>query len=160
MQILSEFIDGDYKILTIRIPKDKQIKIVNKDRTNKQNKYFWELLGNLCQEMNLDVIKEYRRRVKNVGVFRQWEIESKNVPTFETMWESKGIGWFIEIVDTFYKDNKEHKLINAYYGSSSYNVDQFRRLLDALIQDCNSIGIETLTPQELEEMYEVYNQQR
>lgn len=160
MQILSEFIDGDYKILTIRIPKDKQIKIVNKDRTNKQNKYFWELLGNLCQEMNLDVIKEYRRRVKNVGVFRQWEIESKNVPTFETMWESKGIGWFIEIVDTFYKDNKEHKLINAYYGSSSYNVDQFRRLLDALIQDCNSIGVETLTPQELEEMYEVYNQQR
>ena len=160
MQILSEFIDGDYKILTIRIPKDKQIKVVNKDRTNKQNKYFWELLGNLCQEMNLDVIREYRRRVKNVGVFRQWEIESKNVPTFETMWESKGIGWFVEIVDTFYKENKEHKLINAYYGSSSYNVDQFRRLLDALIQDCNSIGVETLTPQELEEMYEVYNQQR
>lgn len=95
--------------------------------------------------MNLDVIKEYQRRVKELGIFRQWEIDKENVPTFEKMWCGNGIAWFIEKVD----ENGEKTTINAYYGSSSYNSKQMSRLIDNLVQDCKEIGIETLDEMEI-----------
>ena len=85
---------------------------------------------------------------KELGIFRQWEIDTINVPTFEKMWEDKGVAWFTEKVEEV--GNKT--IINAYYGSSSYNSKQFSRLLDGVVQDCHSIGIKTLEDLEIEEL--------
>ena len=98
--------------------------------------------------MNLDVIAEYKARVKELGIFRQWEIDNRNVPTFIKMWEDKGIAWFTEIVEEL--PNKT--IINAYYGSSSYSSIQFSKLLDNLVQDCKEVGITTLDDLEIEEL--------
>lgn len=150
MRILSEFIQGDTKIITVQIDKDEELTTKKKKRSKNSNNYFWSLLQELCQEMNLDVIKEYQRRVKELGIYRQWEIDTVNVPTFEKMWESKGIAWFTEKVD----ENGEKTTINAYYGSSSYNSKQMSRLIDNLVQDCKEIGIETLDDLEIKELLE------
>jgi hypothetical protein len=64
------------------------------------------------------------------------------------MWESKGIAWFTEKVEEI--GNKA--IINAYYGSSSYNSKQMSRLIDNLVQDCKEIGIETLDDIEIKEL--------
>ena len=106
------------------------------------------MLQQLCELMDIDVIQEYRKRVKKLGIFRQWEIETRNVPTFIKMWESKGIAWFTEIVE----EMPEKTLINAYYGSSSYNSKQMARLLDNLIQDCKEVGIQTLDELEIQSL--------
>jgi hypothetical protein len=37
-----------------------------------------------------------------------------------------------------------------YYGSSTYNTAQMSLLIDHLVQDAKALGIETMTPQELE----------
>ena len=148
MRILSEFIQGDTKILTIQIGKNEEIEVKRKKRRKKANAYFWKLLQELCEEMNIDVIEEYRRRVKELGIFKQWEIETSNVPTFVKMWEDKGIAWFTEKVEEI--GNKA--IINAYYGSSSYNSKQMSRLIDNLVQDCKEVGIQTLDEIELERL--------
>ena len=148
MTILSEFILDDTKILTIQINKDEEIEVKRKKRSNKANAYFWELLQQLCEEMNLDVIKEYKDRVKELGIFKQWELDTLNVPTFVHLWEDRGIAWFTEKVEEI--GNKT--IINAYYGSSSYNSKQFSKLLDNLVQDCKSVGIQTLEDIELKEL--------
>ena len=148
MRILSEFVQGDTKILTVQLEKDEELTTKKKKRSKNANAYFWELLGQLCQEMNLDVIKEYQRRVKELGIFRQWEIDTENVPTFEKMWCKNGIAWFIEKVD----ENGEKATINAYYGSSSYNSKQMSRLIDNLVQDCKEIGVETLDEMEIKSL--------
>lgn len=148
MRILSEFIQEDTKILTIQINKNEGIEVKRKKRSNKANAYFWELLQQLCFEMNLDVIQEYRKRVKELGIFKQWELDTLNVPTFVHLWEDRGIAWFTEKVEEI--GNKT--IINAYYGSSSYNSKQFSKLLDNLVQDCKSVGIQTLEDIELKEL--------
>lgn len=148
MRILSEFIQFDTKILTIQINKDEEVYVKKKKRSKNANAYFWELLQQLCFEMNLDVIQEYKKRVKELGIFKQWEIDTCNVPTFEKLWSDRGIAWFTEIVEEI--GNKT--IINAYYGSSSYNSKQFSKLLDSLVQDCRSVGIQTLEDIELEEL--------
>ena len=148
MKILSEFIYEDKKILTIELNKGEEIEVKRKKRSKNSNSYFWTLLQQLCEELNLDVIQEYKDRVKALGIFRQWEIDSKNVPTFIKMWEDKGIAWFCEIVEEI--GNKT--IINAYYGSSSYNSKQMSVLIDNLVQDCNSVGIQTMSDEEIKEL--------
>lgn len=148
MRILSEFVQEDTKILTIQVNRDEEVYVKKKKRSKNANAYFWEMLQQLCEVMNLDVIKEYRKRVKELGIFRQWSIETKNVPTFIQMWESNGIAWFTEKVEEVGNET----IINAYYGSSSYNSTQFSRLLDNLIQDCKAVGIQTLEDIEIEEL--------
>ena len=148
MRILSEFVQNNSKIITIQIGIDEEVEIKRKKRSNRANAYFWELLQQLCEELNIDVIKEYRKRVKELGIFKQWEIDTLNVPTFIKLWEDRGIAWFTEKVEEI--GNKT--IINAYYGSSSYNSKQFSKLLDNLIQDCRSVGVKTIDDIEIEEL--------
>lgn len=148
MKILSEFIYEDKKILTIELNKNEELEVKRKKRSKNANSYFWTLLQQLCEELNIDVIQEYKRRVKDLGIFRQWEIDTKNVPTFIQAWEEKGIAWFCEIVEEL----GDKTIINSYYGSSSYNSKQMSTLIDNLVQDCISVGIQTLSSEEIEEL--------
>lgn len=123
-------------------------------RSNQANKYFWELLGQLCLEMGLDTIEEYKKRVRQLGVFRYWEIDKDNVATFNKMWSDNGIAWFTDVVDIA----ENGKIgINAYYGSSSYNSKQMAKLIDGVVQDCKSIGIETETPENIKSLLQSIN---
>lgn len=148
MKILSEFIYEDKKILTIELKKGEEIEVKRKKRSKNANSYFWTLLQQLCFELNLDVIQEYKKRVKDLGIFRQWEIDTKNVPTFVQTWEDKGIAWFCEIVEEL----GDKTIINSYYGSSSYNSKQMSTLIDNLVQDCISVGIQTMSDEEIKEL--------
>ena len=148
MRVLSEFIQGDTKILTIQIGKNEEIEVKRKKRSKNANSYYWSLLQKLCEEMNIDVIEEYRKRVKELGIFQTFVLDTKNTPTFEFLWNSRGVAWFTEKVE----ENEEKTTLNAYYGSSSFNSKQFSRLLDNLVQDCHSVGIQTLEDIEIEEL--------
>lgn len=128
------------------------IKKFFKKRSNDANKYFWKLLQELCELAEIDTMEEYIRRVKELGIFRRFRIEKDNVDTFIKMWEDKGIAWFCEIYDTEYIGNEEFKIINAYYGSSSFNTKQMCRLIDGLVQDCKSVGIETKPQKEIDSL--------
>ncbi len=148
MRILSEFVQENSKIITIQIGLDEEIEVKRKKRSKNSNSYFWKLLQELCFELNLDVIQEYRKRVKELGIFQTFELDTKNLATFEFLWNKNGIGWFTEKVE----ENEEKAIINAYYGSSSYNSKQMSKLIDNLVQDCRSVGIQTLEDIEIEEL--------
>lgn len=150
MRILSEFIQEDSKIVTVQIGLKEEIIVKRKKRSKSANCYFWELLQQLCYELNLDVIQEYRKRVKELGIFQTFELDTKNTPTFEFLWCKNGIGWFTEKVDEI----GEKTTLNAYYGSSSYNSKQMSMLIDNLVQDCKSVGIQTLDELEINELME------
>lgn len=156
MRILSEFIQEDTKILTIQINKNEEIVVKKKKKSKNQNSYFWELLQELCQEMNLNLIEEYRKRVKELGICQTFELNNENVPSFIHLWEDRGIAWFTEIVE----QGANKTIINAYYGSSSYSSKQMNRLLDNLIQDCKEVGIQTIDELELENLRRNYDKDR
>ena len=129
-----------------------EVKEVKKKRSTNANNYFWKLLQELCEVQNLDTIQEYKIRVKELGIFRRFRIEPKDVKTFEIMWQDKGIAWFCEIADTEYLGSVEFKIINAYYGSSSFNSKQMSRLIDNLVQDCQAVEIETKSKAEIDSL--------
>lgn len=136
--------------------KQYEVKTYKKKRSNNANNYFWKLLQELCELEDLNTIEEYKKRVKELGIFRRFRIETKDVKTFMIMWQDKGIAWFCEVSDTEYVGNVEFKIINAYYGSSSFNSKQMSRLIDGLVQDCQAVGIETKSKKEIESMLEMW----
>lgn len=40
--------------------------------------------------------------------------------------------------------------VTVWYGSSTYDTEQMSRLIDAVVEDCKAVGIETMTPAELD----------
>lgn len=129
-----------------------ELKKYRKHRSLDANAYFWKLLTELCELVEIDTIEEYKRRVKELGIFRQFKIEKDNIKTFEKIWTAQGIAWFCEVADTIYIGNTEFKIINAYYGSSSYNSKQMARLIDGVVQDCKEYGIETKPQAEIDSL--------
>ena len=129
-----------------------ELKKYRKSRSLNANNYFWKVLQELCELAEIDTIEEYKRRVKELGIFRRFKIEKDNIKTFEKMWTAQGIAWFCDVADTEYIGDTEFKIINAYYGSSSFNSKQMSRLIDGLVQDCKTYGIETKTPEEIESL--------
>ena len=148
MRILSEFIQENTKIITVQIGLNEELEVKRKKRSKNANSYYWSLLQQLCFELNLDLIGEYRKRVKELGICQTFVLDTKNLATFEFLWCKNGIGWFTEKVDEI----GDKTTINAYYGSSSYNSKQMSRLIDNLVQDCKSVGIQTLDEREIEDL--------
>ena len=79
-----------------------KLKKYKKHRSLDANAYFWKLLTELCELAEIDTVEEYKRRIKELGIFRQFKIEKDNIKTFEKMWTAQGIAWFCEVADTEY----------------------------------------------------------
>lgn len=116
---ISFLINNKDKLSDIEQLKGLELKIEAKKYIKKRsinaNNYFWKLLQELCELAELDTIEEYKRRVKELGIFRIFRIETENVKTFEKMWTAQGTAWFCEVFDTDIIKDTEFKIINAYY---------------------------------------------
>ena len=134
-----------------------ELKKYREKRSINANNYFWKLLQELCDLADIETIEEYKRRVKQLGIFKRLKIMAQDVKTVEKIWTDRGIAWFCEIADTEYIGDTEFKIINAYYGSSSFNTKQMSRLISDLVQDCKVYGIETKTPAEIKSLLESWD---
>ena len=79
-----------------------ELKKHREKRSLDANAYFWKLLQEICELAEIDTVEEYKRRVKELGIFRQFKVEKDNIKTFEKMWTAQGIAWFCEVADTEY----------------------------------------------------------
>lgn len=132
-----------------------EIKKYRKKRSLDANAYFWVLVDKLSQETGIDKLTIYRDAIREIGVFKQVEISENAVDTLMYSWGLHGLGWVSEKID--YSKNKGFVLVNLYYGSSTYNTKQMSRLIDNIVQDCKAVGIETMTPAELQVIKDAWN---
>lgn len=124
-------------------------------RSNNANSYCWELCGKIAEKLSLEgttYTKEdvYRNAIKEVGIWKDFTLDPEAAKTISVAWQNLGTGWVVEQVD--YTPDGEDVIVRFYYGSSRYNVRQMSRLLDNLIQDCEALGIEHKTPEEIEKL--------
>jgi hypothetical protein len=117
------------------------------------NAYFWSLCGKLAEHLSDEKVKHtkediYINAIKEIGVYKDFEnLTPTDAKTIRTAWEMLGTGWITEQVD--FMPDGENVIIRCYYGSSQYNTKQMSRLIDNIVQDCQAVGIETKTPDEL-----------
>jgi len=118
------------------------IKEYREKRSLSQNAYLWVMLDKLGAKLNRtkeDIYKEY---VRDCGVFEILPIRNDAVERFIKLWQARGLGWVCDDLGESKLDGYT-KLI-AYYGSSTYNTAEMTRLIDAVLQDCEEQGIDTM----------------
>lgn len=132
-------------------------KEIKKKRSLNANSFYWVLLQELSEKLNLPKEEIYKQHIKEVGAFTPLCIQDNRLEEFLEKWGSNGIGWVCE-VDSSKIDGCV--TIFAYYGSSTYNTEQMSSLIEQLIQDCHSVGILTPKEKEMEAMIEEWGNRK
>ena len=144
--------------LSFKISKYKEKRSLN------ANSYLWVLCGKLAEALSNDktiYTKDdiYRNAIKEVGIYKDFEnLPEPDAKTLRHAWEMLGTGWVTEQVD--YMPDGENVIIRCYYGSSTYNTKQMSRLIDNIVQDCQAVGVETKTPDEIANMLSLWGEER
>lgn len=126
---------------------DVEIKPHRGKRSLDANSFLWILAQKIAEAIGTTKEDVYRKNIREVGQFVIVPIRKDAVERWGEVWNGKGLGWFCEIVG----DSKIAGYVNiiSYYGSSVYNTKEMSRLIDAIVQECKELGIETLSEAEL-----------
>lgn len=119
---------------------DVEIKRASKGRSKDANAMCWALCSDIGRALKPPQSKDeiYRMAIKAVGVYTQVRLPMWDIQTVTRRWTCNGIGWFTEIVDDA---GTGHKWVNLYYGTSTYTADEFRNVLDWLIDEAQQMEI-------------------
>ena len=127
-----------------------ELKEHRKKRSMNANNYFWQLVDQIAEKLGREKEELYLEYVKRVGPFKDFTLSEDEAKTFRVAWSMLGTGWPTEQVD--YSPSGREVIVRAYYGSSQYSTRQMSRLIDMAVEDAKGLGIEVLTPVELERM--------
>ena len=135
---------------------DLTVKEHRKKRSLDANAYAWVLIGKLAEDRRLSPTEVYIEAIQNIGGnYEVIPIREEAVDKFTEVWKKQGLGW--PCVDMGPSKIPGYKNLRAYYGSSTYDTRQMSLLIDALIQDCKALDIETLSEEKLAAMMEGWN---
>lgn len=126
-------------------------------RSQDANAYMWVLLDRMAAVLGAKKEELYLDYIKRYGIFKDFTLTVDEAGTFRQAWQMLGTGWPTQQVD--YTPDGERLIIRAYYGSSTYNTKQMARLIDAVVEDCKALDIETLPPEKLAAMKEAWHGQ-
>ena len=121
-----------------------EIKEFKEHRTLSQNAYAWKLITELANKTNISKEDMYMQMLKDYG-------QSEIVSMLSSI-NPKGYFKYFESIGTGIVNNKEFTHYRIYKGSSEYNTIEMKYLLDGIIQECENVGIPTLTINEIGNM--------
>ena len=126
------------------------IKEFRKKRSLDANAYAWVLMNKLADKLNMGVRDLYRHYIPDIPENSQVVcVPTEAVEKLHSGWEHNGIGW---CSDTLKSKLPGCTNVVLYYGSSTFDQKQMGVLLDLIIADCKQVGVEYLTPEELERL--------
>ena len=138
-------IDNYYKL------KDKDnlaitIKEHREKRSLDANAYCWVLLQKLAEVLETDKDSLYEEMICKYGVFTHLIVKPSAVERIKEEWrEVRELG---EVT----VNGKTGVQLQCYFGSSTYDTKEMSVLIDGIVRECQDLGIETLTPEEIADM--------
>lgn len=123
--------------------KDKkfEIKEKRKKRTLSQNSYAWELITQIGNVIGKSKEEVYFEMLKAYGQVSEISMLSSIDP--------RGYFKYYELVSKRLFNNKEFSIYRIYKGSSEFDTKEMTMFIDGIVQECNQLEIETMTPDEI-----------
>lgn len=111
------------------------------------NAYAWVLMTKIGNVMNISKDEVYEQMLQRYGTIYQ-DDEGYVVATFPAKVDISKIEghWML------YKDSGKFKAYLMIKGSSQYDTKEMSSFIDGIVSEAKELGIETLTPDELERM--------
>ena len=130
----------------------KKLRIEAKKYRNRRsldaNAYLWVMLQKMAEVLRSDKWSLYLQMLKRYGQFTYIVVKPNAVEGVKKQWrECEEIGE-IDVNGT-----KAVQML-CYYGSSTYDSQQMAYLIDKVVEECEELGIKTISPAELQQMKE------
>lgn len=133
-----------------------EIKPYRARRSLDANAYAWVLIDKIAENQCVTKEEVYRESIKNIGGNSEIVcVKNEAVERLCEGWRRNGIGWQ---TDTFPSKIDGCTNVILYYGSSVYDTKQMSLLLENLIQDCKTLGIQTESPEMIAKMESLWRE--
>lgn len=126
-----------------------EIKKYRRKRSLDANAYMWTLIHAIQEVTDVPAKEIYRDAIRNIGVYQVVPTKNEAVERFIEAWEHNGLGW---VCETTKSKLEGFTNILAYFGSSTYDTKEMASLIDLIVQECQQLGIETKTKEEIDSL--------
>lgn len=118
-----------------------EIKEYKEKRSLSQNAYAWKLITELGNVLRKSKEEVYMQMLKDYGQSTLIVVANEiNI---------HGYFKYYEKVKEFKNSNRLYTEYKIYKGSSEYDSKEMSIFIDGIVQECQNVGIETLTPDEI-----------
>jgi hypothetical protein len=126
--------------------KDKlfEIKENSKHRTLTQNAYAWSLINELANKLNISKEDMYLKMLKDYG--------QSTILSIKQEVDISGFFKYYEIIGESELNGKIFTHYKIFKGSSQFNTKEMTIFLNGIIQECESVGIPTLTEEQIKKL--------
>ena len=126
-----------------------EIKLHREKRSLDANAYMWVLLDKLARKLNTTKDELYIKAIVEKGVFTYIVVKPNMAERVKEEWRVCEVMGEVPVG----KNGKDKGIqIRCYFGSSTYDTKEMSELIDYVVEECKEQGIETITPNELDEM--------
>lgn len=134
-----------------------ELKLYREKRSLDANAMYWQFCGKLARALGIKAEEVYRRHIAGMDVYDVLCIQTDALDAFRRRWCSGHLGRRVE--------TRESKIpgcttVLAYYGSSDFTRGEMSQLIDACMEDCRAVGIDTLSDHEKSLLMEDWDAQR
>lgn len=126
----------DDKLFDVKEHKDK--------RSNNANRLLWVCLGRIAKALKTDSWSVYMQMLKRYGTFTYICVKPSAVEGVKKQWRECE-----EIGELTIKGKKAVQLL-CYYGSSTYNTQEFSEFLESVMSEMEEMNIPTPREEEIE----------
>lgn len=124
-----------------------EIKKARRKRSLDANAYAWVLIDRIAAALRVGKVEVYRELIRSIGgVSETVCVKNEAVSRLCEGWRHNGLGWFSE---PFPSRISGCTNVILFYGSSTYDTKQMSALIDAAVESCKALNIETMPPAEL-----------
>lgn len=123
-----------------------------KKRSLNANNYMWQLCDKIAIVIKTTKEDVYRHAIREVGAWFDTSCDADKADDLCKAWESNGVGWFAEPILM----GSRIASIRLYKGSSVYNTTEMSRLVDYIVEEAKGLRIETMTPDEIANLKQLW----
>lgn len=117
-------------------------------RSLNANAYCWALIGKLADVLRSNKEDVYVQMLKRYG-------QSEVISVLSHI-DLTGYFKYIEAIGTATLQGKQFTHYKIFKGSSEYDTREMAILIDGIVSECKEVGIETLPPDKIEHLKEMW----
>lgn len=125
-------------------PMSAHITAYRKRRSLNANAYLWVLLQKIAEAVGTDKDEVYIDMLGKYGIYTHIIVKEELVERIKSEWRLVK-----ELGEVTVKGKKGIQL-QCYFGSSGYDTKEMSVLIDGVVSECRDLGIDTMTPAELD----------
>lgn len=123
-----------------------EVKQYRAGRSLDSNGYLWVLLGEMASVLKTTKDELYIEILSRYGVFTHLVVKENVVARVKAEWK------LVKELGKVVINGKEGIQLQVYFGSSGYDTKEMSTLLEGVVSECKEMGINTVTPTELNRM--------